>query len=262
MKLFPDFFIKRSTITLDCFTYINSVDEWAPIDYGNRYLPEWFKKIPNQTEFGNSTIKICPGIIDFYKKGIVIPSWFEANIIIKSLDEEDYNGKSFLAESSNPSFVQFIDHPPSQFFGFSNPNGRNIKIVSPWMFKCKEDIKFVWTQPTWNFTNILQELTILPGVVDFKYQHETHINCLFFIKESRRFINIKPFMPLAMLHPITEKNVLIKRHVVSLDEYQIVRGIGNFILAGGADGKPKYPLTKKLVKEHDENLKKCPFHYD
>jgi hypothetical protein len=221
------FFFKKQKMVLDCFTYLPYVYDFAKIDYAVKFIPEWWKQTPRLVEGKNKpTIKSCPGFVDFYKKGIAIPSWFELEITVFEKDNKNF----YSWESSNKDVHTDNSHEVCQFDKFAGINGQNLKITSPWAFKTKENISFVWSQPTWNLRNLLCNFTLLPANIEFKYQHGTHINYLILNNETEKTFNIPALTPLAMLHGLTEKEIKIKNHLVDENTWKRFFGIENLIL--------------------------------
>ena len=74
---------KNDDIILDCYTYNPYAYNFAKINYGYHYIPEWWKKTPKIVEKRIATIKNCPAFVEYYTKGIVLPMWCELIIQIK-----------------------------------------------------------------------------------------------------------------------------------------------------------------------------------
>jgi hypothetical protein len=255
-----DFFIKKKPLVLDCFTYSSHAYDYAKIDDASKYIPDWWKNTPKINEkTQEATIKSCHGFTEFFNRGIVIPSWFELELKI-----ENKELKTWQWNCSSSDFTTSDSHTNSQFDFFANEFGHNIKITSPWLFKMKENIQFVWSQPTWNMRNNLFKMSILPGVINFKTQYATHINYLVENKDYEQICLIEPMTPLVILHALTEKNIVIKNHLISSEEFIRQRdGIHNLLLFRNAeDVRLKRKKIEKLQnKLNDINSKKskCPF---
>jgi len=245
---------KSKDIILDCYTCIPWVYDNAKINYGNKYMPQWWKDTPSKTQHGEDTIRVCQGLIDFYKSGIVIPSWFEANFHIKS--KYDTHENAYTWEASNYAVNTDGSHSQEQWGLYSRDNGNNIKLESPWVFKTKDPIQFTWTQPTWSLRDCVDHLTVLPAVVDYKYQHWTNINWLVVNKDEPKNINIAPLTPMVIIHPMTDRNVIIKNHLVSKDEWDRIGGGTEFMLLQG--NKNLYQSKKRLV-DKIEKIEGCPY---
>jgi hypothetical protein len=244
------FFRKNSTAVLDCFTYVSYINEYAAISKAIKYLPDWWKQMPSTLPEEMLSIKKCPGFINFFKKGIVIPSWFELELTLS----KDCKEKAWRWESSSKYMDVSDSHHNVQFQEFSGSNGQNIKITSPWLFKTKDDIDFVWSQPTWNMRENIFNLSILPAVINFKYQHSTNINFFAEYRKETRTYKIESLTPLVMLHPLSDKNIEIKTHLISENEFQQKReGINNFLFSRNVmDDLLKKNKKEKLHKKIKE----------
>jgi hypothetical protein len=111
---------------LHCYTFLPHVHEYAKIDYAINYAPSWWRETPAQLSNPTSnTIKSCVAVLDYFKKGIVIPSWFEMDLVINSKSNPEWYtwvGSSSDLDTDN-------SHRPEQFAGFAGESGKNIKIL-------------------------------------------------------------------------------------------------------------------------------------
>lgn len=249
-------FFKKKKIVLDCFTPLASVYDNCQINYGSRYYPEWWKDTPKELENYN-TIKSCRAFIDYYKEGIVIPSWFEADVDLYPINDPE--NKWFKVRYSNDNVDLSQSHDSIQFANFAQTYGRNIKIKSPWAFRTTKDIPFAWTQPTWSNRNFFKHFSLLPGVINFKYQHHTHINFFIELSEQAKTITIPPLTPLVMLHPLTDNKIEIKNHLVSEKEFDRIFSKEELILNRNLSDESKEYERKKNLSKKIDNIKKCPF---
>jgi hypothetical protein len=245
------FFIKPSVIHLDCFTQDARVHKFHPISPATNFYPAWWKNLPKtvKTEkvwWGGSTMKSCTGFIEYYKNSISIPLWSELVIGI---------------QPGTGVRWQFADHYTSaevhneeQFKNFVDPKSfLHLKILSPWLFKTKKSIKWSWNFPVWNY-NTPDELVILPGVINFKYIHSTHINMFINITQATEiFLNANT--PIINLIPMSDNHVTIHNHLVDADEYKKIIAADNF---------PAYFFNRyqKSKKYRTQLEAKCPFGFD
>jgi len=261
MKNVVNFFFKKKEVVLDCFTHVPHVYDYAKIDRASNYIPQWWKDTPSASPGSNgklATIKHCIGFIDFFREGIVIPSWFEMELDI--YDFASQNQGLYHWEASSPVVKTDNSHHQEQFYEFSGEAGHNMKISSPWMFKTKESVNFTWTQPTWNNRSFISHLQILPAVIDFKYQHATEINYFLLSKKEKQLVTVPPLTPLVILHPLTDQKIVIKNHLVSKDEWWRLAGASDLLLQRNASDSAKHYKQKKQLIKQVEELKKCPFH--
>lgn len=246
-------FLKPKKIVLDCFTYVSYAYDYAKIESAIKFIPKWWKDTPGiNTEINKATIKHCQGLIELYKRGIVLPAWFSMNINILEAGNPDI----FIWESSNSNVDINNCHPQGQFNGFAGADGINIKLSSPWALKTKEEIYFSWSEPTWSIRNLITNISVLPGVVNYKYQHATDINLFATLKDgTKQQVIIEPLTPLAILHPLTEKEIIIKNHLVSKDEWYRLHGANRLFFARNPQDSIKlYKSKKNLIDEIG-----CPF---
>lgn len=255
------FLFKKKEVVLDCFTFIEHAYQYAPISSAVHHIPNWWKNTQKINNDGNSaTIKNCAGFIDHYKKGIVIPSWFEAELTIHEQNNIDNRWWDFKSSLEDNEFSVAGSHHQGQFAGFALDNGHNIKIDSCWIFKTKEEVFFSWTQPTWNMRSVLDHITVLPAVLEFKRQHGTNINLFVTNKLNSVKIIIQPMIPLVMLHPLTERKVTVKNHLVSYSEWNKIAhgGLNKMIMKNSVQNQINmYKKRKQLDKIANE--RGCPF---
>ena len=243
----------NNEIVLDCYTYLPYAYEYAQIDYAINYPPAWWKKMPSHSvDTKKATVKSCVGVLDYFKKGIVIPSWFEMEIDVA----DKSNNVWYTWVASNPDVATGNSHSPDQFAEFAGVDGKNIKITSPWKFTTKEEIYFSWTEPSWHLRDILSYVTVLPGVTNFKFQNFTEINLFVTNKNSPEKFTIPALTPLAMLHPLTEKRIIIKNHLITKEEWVNMLGLHSLVLKR-TPSDLTYKKRKNLVTEKGEGA--CPF---
>lgn len=249
-------FKKPKKIVVDCFCVLDYVYDYTPIDYGSKFFPEWWKDTdPSCNDDKALTIKNCIGVIDYYKKSIVIPSWFEMELQIYSVTDPEKRCYSYEASNKDTSDVE--SHHRAQFEKFALSNGQNMKLTSPWYIKTQEDIHWTWTQPTWNLRNNLQNFVLLPAVVNYKYQHSTNINFLIINEEKHKVARIEPNTPLVMLHPMSEREIEIKKHLVSEKEFTRLTRIDNlFFLRDLKENAKLYSSKKNFIKKME-----CPVNH-
>jgi hypothetical protein len=211
------FFFKKQKIVLDCFTSSSSVIQLTPICPAIKHIPEWWKQLPkayySQGDIAEkASMKTCSGFIQTYSEGIAIPLWSDLTIEVAN-----YNYKWQFSDMSSSATV----HENEQRKGFliKDVNG-HLKLESPWYFKTKKDINWVWTPATYNLQT-LQDFTVLPGVLNFTKQTATNVNIIIPLEINRKF-TIPLNQPLVNIYPMSECEVVIKRHLVSPQEMKTI----------------------------------------
>jgi hypothetical protein len=210
-----DFIFKRKPIYLDCFTSNIMAHEFTPIQSANMFVPDWWKALPKTFyEEGHSppipftTMRRCAGLIDVYSTGLIVPLWSDLIIDVRTVG--GYSWKFADEETRNEP------HNSKQSGTLlDDANVYHMKIISPWLFSCKEDVKWYFTQPLWN-QNLGRDFCIPSGVLEFKYQNSAHINTL--IRRQDIVISMSQGYPLAHVVPLSERPVKVKNHLLSADE--------------------------------------------
>ncbi len=236
-------FIPRAKLVVDCFTYQRNAFELFPIDHAVNFFPEWWKHMPKESEhmglFPVSTMKRCSGIHDLYKSGIILPLWSDLAMRFES----------------NKWDFQFADketvitpHSPEQWKYYADPTKYlHIKIESPWALYTKKPINWTLIKPAWNFPPD-SNLNIVTGVLNFRYQHGTHINALLPVKPTKEILLAG--QPMAHFIPQSDKEIVLKHHYVTEQEY-------HHRYAGRLEHSFVRGYQRAVGIRKD---KKCPFH--
>lgn len=237
-----DIFFKRKKIVVDAFTQNVNAFDLFPVESSNKFLPGWWKNLPanyfiensNGISLKRTTLKSCVGFTNLYQNGFIIPLW--SDLVIQT--QGNIYSYQFADNVSNIAF-HGIEQIGSEF-----TNHVHIKIVSPWKFREKSGIKFLYLEPTWNEPADMFIQKTPPGLVEFKYQHTTNVNI--FLSNGRRY-EWSAGKPLAHIIPMSDNEVEIKTHLVG--EEEIVRAMNS--------GFPFFNngyIQSKKIKEN-----KCPF---
>lgn len=240
------FLFKKRKLVVDCFTSNMNAFELFPIQQSIKFVPEWWKNAPKEYEvrelFPVSTIKRCPAIIEQYKHGLIIPLWSDLAIAARG-------GDNWEIKFSNPN-TSIEPHDSKQWSSFADPNKyKHFKLMSPWALQTKEEIYWQYSKPVWSFP-VNSNLFIAPGIIDFKTQHSTHVNLLMPLEARPPYV-INAGQPIAQLMPLSDREVDIRLHLISEDEYKArhtSRFTHSFVKG--------YMRTNAIKKE-----KKCPFHF-
>lgn len=263
-----DIFIKKKEIVLECFTYLDYVQQYTPIDYGHNFFPDWWKKNPNEVlekdlngvVNSQATIKSCEAFKSFYKSGLVIPSWFELELMV--LQHDQIKDHSWRYVSSSPDVSFHYSHSKSHYENFALRDGNNIKFDTPWLLRTKQNVSWVWSQPTWSLREHLSTFTILPGVINFKYQHGANINLFVTNEEKIKSTIIKPNTPLVALHPMSDYIIKLKTILVDEKEFSSLDGLNNlFFRRNAKDFSKLYSNKKQFIDNLEKKKSKCPFSF-
>jgi len=239
------FLFKKKKIVLDCFTYHASAYEYGKIERASKFYPDWWKNAPREhdkhTTGQSTTIKTCTGLIENYQYGVMLPLWSDLTISVNGTEKScrwQYADKESTIES----------HGPAQWDKYVDPNTHiHLKINTPWMFKCKEDVPFMYMKPYWNYQPF-SSMSVPTGIINFKYQHSTNFNMFINATLDAR-IEFNHGDPLAHMIPIDNREVTIHSHLIDDKEYNKIYPKLKF------DGN--YYRVKKLRQAKES---KCPFH--
>jgi hypothetical protein len=118
------------------------------------------------------------------------------------------------------------------------------KLNSYWFIKESTGVKFLVNEPTWNYLSSPISPKIVPGIFDFKYQRATNVNMFF--QRKNLVYKFLAGTPMAHIIPLSDKNIEIKKHLVSYKEW-----LGSYTALSFRDNR--YARYKKMIDG------KCPF---
>jgi hypothetical protein len=236
-------FFRRSKINLDCFTEHKWIIESAPVDHAIKHIPNWWKALPKERYedgkfFPLPTMKTCVGMYDYYVKSVCLPLWSDLAINVDS----NLVYKWQFADGNTEAVV----HSSAQYAGFDVGSAGHLKIEAPWVLKEKTGVDWVYSSPIYAMNNIT-DYTVTPGILNFKYQHGINIQ-LFINLERAKTFKVAYNTPMAFLTPMSDKKVVIHRHLLAKEEYERMQKEhipGSFI--------NKYVNTKNAQNN------KCPY---
>jgi len=231
-------FSKLNPISIDAFTYNESIYNYYPPRPSKEYIPTWWKQLSSDftdsTGFNilHPTMKRCMGFIESFRYGFIVPLWSDLSINLFKDGQKSYYRYQF---ADAQSILQ--THNPEQYKGFIDTSSmQHFKIIVPWRIKEKSGIKFNISQPTWNMCNLNSNLTVLGGISDFKYQDSCHFQILVNYPESNNSTNIliPSDTPLMQVTPLSERPIKIHTHLIDKSKYEnsglgIMKFSGNYL---------------------------------
>lgn len=238
-------FCKKKPVVLNFYTAYKAVFEEAKPTKGVEQLPNWWKQLSNSYwDDGDcqpmSTAKRCAGIIDLYKKAIVLPLASDVSL------ELGPTGDGFFRWASADNSVSVVEHPiPQRGSYLPNDRYQHIKMGSPWFVQCDEDVEFMFFQPTYNFETP-ETFIIPPAVINFKYQNATHVNIFLPRNAGTKKLLLEAGQPIVGLVPLTDRPIEMRFHLVTQNEiHEMARNITTF--------------SNSYARHKDKlNGKKCP----
>lgn len=250
------FKFKQKPVVLNAYTYRKELVDLFPIQRMQKHIPEWWRNIDGKAyhpQFGeteSNTMKHCAGFMDFYKYGYTIPLWTDAKFKL------GMNGRSFDALFSDEG-SQGIIHQPEQRGSYLPANKyQHVKLSSPWMIDCSEEVNFAFVGNTWNIDNP-DDIIVPSGVLNFKYQKSLNINMFLSYGSKEKVIELSSGTPLFNLLPMTEREIVLNVKGVSKEEFADRMGVYQHHFAFNGNYFKLRNFLKK--KEQEETKSKCPF---
>jgi len=236
----------KKKVVLNCYTSNKSAYDLFSINYTKNFIPEWWKKVPKAYRYGDNfhdapTIKTCPGFIDLYKKGVMVPLWSDLEI---QSNRDDYKYQ-FADQHSSIDY----NHPDAIGSVVHTMDVHSIKLTSPWLFECSHDIEWLYVSPTWNTETM--DIHTVPGIVKFNHAIRSNIN-LMIRKGLDHNVSLSAGTPIVQIVPLTDRNIEVKCHYISRAEFHDREvSMSPFFFSS----------YKKVSKLKEKQQKKCPFHH-
>jgi hypothetical protein len=226
-------FRRPSKIYLDCFTDVEELPKFFPIKHASEMMPPFWKTLPTTMPYmgpARGTMKTCPGVSSLYRTGFILQNWHD------------------IWYSTEGGEVQWQPQPAAEShnkmqWGEAFKNHHHLKLVSPWRIKEKTGVKFMFTNTFWHNEDF--KPVVVNGIVDYKYQHTSSVNMLIPKNIFPKSQTIPAGTPLAQVVPLSDKDVVIKMHVV--DEAELKK-LSNWIWTFNGH----YFKRKKLLQERGE----------
>lgn len=249
------FLFKKKPLVLDCFTHIPPVFMFSKPVLGKHALPDWWRALPNnknRLSWGDPTktnnMRGCVGVIDYYKNSVVLPLWSDLDVTVGPAGDDTYRYQF------SDGFSSIEPHSHQQYQGFADPaHFQHLKLVSPWAFRTKDSVSWVASWPTYNETSPNKYL-ILPGTNNFAYSPGTNVQMLVFKQPGQPVeLALTHGTPMYAFHPLTDRPVDIRTHLVSDDEFKRATAASctyKFNKAGMS--------TRLLIKRGE--VQQCPIH--
>jgi len=252
-------FFKKKKIILNCYTYNQQTYDFFPISKSTKHLPSWWKQMGptfnTPARFtGWPTIKSCHSVNAFLKRGVTIPLWTDALLGVAKVDTPAGPQHRIITEFGDQVQTKCGVHGSMQMSQEFLPehNYTHLKLETPWLFESDDDTEWLWTHPVYN-NNELDQFTTLPGIIEFKYNHVVNIN-LTMRKEwngEPLLLNLEAGKPMVNLIPMSNRQVEVRNHLVSKDEWNEIKDRNTHIFFRGN--------YNKFVKLNKEKETKCPF---
>lgn len=229
------FLIKKDKIKLNFYT--SESQHFANVLYprfSKEIYPNWWKNIERTED--KTTMKSCPGFVEFFRHSISIPLWKDIDITYSNKIE-----KIEIAGVNDSSLHHWIDIHPKEQYGDGFTNGIHLKLKNPWLATVNDSTKFMLTDATWH-RNRHDMFTVVPGMLEFKYQSSAHINMFLHKSPITQKIKLLAGTPIAYIVPLTDKQIDLTYSRVNYDTWS---SLFNPIIKF----RGSYNALKKLSKE-------------
>lgn len=179
--------------------YLGAIPEPVPAE---QMAPDWFKAMRSKTDekkatpINNSTIKMCPGIIDSFSYGYIMPAWCDLTMWWD--EKNQLQIETAWVDKSSISAVTEM-----QFPNFNLPKNHRrvmIKLTMPWKVETDPGTSILVTHPKWRSDNF----ALYEGIVDSdNYINDIHAIISFDPSEK---VNIKRGQPLVQIIPLIRED--------------------------------------------------------
>ena len=225
------------------WTDVEGLPEIEPVTLSQNFIPEWFQKAPsfnddqkecvyNPGEFG--TIKICPGLSDFFKIGYVVSLWCDLYVEVK--ENEDWTWKTPNAKFNfevHPGW-QYKEHLPDEA---KKNTALILKAYCPWKVKTPKGVSLLQLPMSYHFD---ARFSLMSGIIHTDMHH--WINQQLVINKEGETL-IPRGTPLGMYVPIRRENYnLIVREETKEDIKRLERSAYHL--------KSKFLGGYKSIKKH------------
>ena len=239
MQFIKKFFGKNEPVVFNCYTTSKEAMTYAPIQRSSKFIPEWWRTLARSKTPFQTPMKHCAGLKYLYEKSFMLPMWTEFVVLL-----DQASSTSFAGDQKTPVEL----HEPTERGTFA-PEDKNLhlKLVSPWVICCDEEIYCSWVPATWN-NEQMYNVQVLPAIIEYKYQHDTNVNILVKREVETKHYKINLNQPLAHIVPMTDRKFKIVLHLVSEEELMEKRM--KFLPVIEA----RYEKTKKFLQQ-------CPYNH-
>ena len=224
------------------WTDIEGLPEIEPVTLSQNFIPEWFQNIPsfskhkeNITAAGEgATIKMCPGLEDFFKIGYVVPLWCDVYVELKN--EDEWRWRVPYAK------FDFDIHPTWQYKDYLPPEAHKntaliLKAYCPWKVKTPKGVSLLQLPMSYHFD---ARFSLMSGIIHTDMHH--WINQQLVINKEGETL-IPRGTPLGMYVPIRRENYnLIVREETKEDIKRLERSAYRL--------KSKFLGSYKSIKKH------------
>ena len=231
----------KKKVIVDLYTHRSEVFEHSKLYRSGVNKPSWWKSLPffDDRVHDKSNMKSCSGFNDLYSKGYTLPMWSDLLLEFGEIGNQGWSYR-YADQTSNAEV-----HSDSTRTGWLSDNEyQHFKLNTPWSAVCSEDVEFLYTNAAYEHLNPLDWM-VPNGVLEFKNQRVIAINLFAKRGAEPKDLFFELGSPMAMIIPMTDRQVEFKHHLVSVDEWMQITNA----------------KAKRLTFQRNYyKLKKCPIH--
>lgn len=204
---------KRKQVKLTFHTHRQSLIKLFPPSIGMKNLPDWFHNNDKSASYPN--INKCSGLNELYKKAINIPLWSDINFSYSSNGILDIRMPGVPPEM----IYEYVTHHNEEQYNNAFKDSYHFKLMNPWLITSDSLVPFLMIDSTWNRSRF-DQYTVLPGMVEFKYQTGAHINCFIHPTKHQQTLKLQGGNPICQLVPLEDVDIKIEYKKVSMEEWR------------------------------------------
>lgn len=199
--------LKKKYIEIFCYTNKKIVYDLFQIKKSNNFYPQWWKNLPKYEcpIKSSASMRGCYGFLEYYKQSFTMPLW--SDIIFFTNKNGEIDVEVALQGIGEGASTNISRHDERQHIGFFDTNKFSlIKLETPWVFSCKENIYLSTVGPFYENFELLQNIQIVPGITN--YHLNQYSNIFLIVKKGQNNIFVKHSTPIRHFFPLTDKKVV------------------------------------------------------
>jgi hypothetical protein len=157
-----------------------------------------------QDKYGKHMMPMCPGMLDYAQCGYIIPAWVDIHIMANKAGTSWYLGDR--GPRGDRGFNNGVKMDEKLVDGAFQPVGIDpvaILFGSPWKIFTRKNISAM-LMPAFYHSTFLDDLYVLPGLVDYKNFHVANWICM---PKRECNVHIKAGDPLMHVIPFLNKDI-------------------------------------------------------
>lgn len=241
----------KKPLIINAYTYREEILRHAHIESASKFLPDWWKelspeptlKLDEKTPSYYKNMRHCAGFLDLYRHGFMVPLWSD---LLVELGEK---GSPWLSWQFSDEESDAVVHQAHQRGSFLDEKKyQHLKLQTPWILDCKEDIDWIVAPPSWNISEP-DDMIVPTGIVNFKYQRQINANMFMRRGDTNRVVHLEFGQPLLQMIPLTERKVIMNHHLIGAEKWKNMKQGGMYSAKFiGSYYKLKDRITKGLSR--------------